>query len=112
MKKMSGTGKAFIEIDGSMEERYLQPGEKLVISTGHLVMMDSTCQIDVETVKGLKNIFLGGEGLFNTIITGPGKVIMQSMPISKTANVLYPYMPKPTSNDTASSVIDLFGKKN
>ena len=107
MQKMTGNGKVFIEIDGSMEERYLQPGEKIVISTGHLVMMDATCQIDVETVKGLKNIFLGGEGLFNTIITGPGKVVMQSMPISKMANTLFPYMPIQTA-DTASTVVGLF----
>ena len=59
-----------------------------MISTGHLVMMDASCQISVETVKGLKNIFLGGEGLFNTIITGPGKIVMQSMPISKMANTI------------------------
>ena len=110
MQRMSGQGKVFIEIDGSMEEKYLQPGEKLIISTGHLVMMDASCQIDVETVKGLKNIFLGGEGLFNTIITGPGKVVMQSMPISKMANTLYPYMPIPTSTDTASTVASIFKK--
>ncbi len=111
MQRMSGNGKVFIEIDGSMEERYLQPGERMIISTGHLVMMDASCQIDVETVKGLKNIFLGGEGLFNTIVTGPGRVVMQSMPVSKTANILYPYMPKQTSSDTASSVVNLLSKK-
>ena len=111
MQRMSGHGKVFIEIDGSMEEKYLQSGERLVISTGHLVMMDSSCQIDVETVKGIKNIFLGGEGLFNTIVTGPGKVVLQSMPVSKTANILYPYMPKPTTSDTASNVASLFSKK-
>ena len=110
MQRMSGTGKVFIEVDGSMEEKYLNAGERLVISTGHLVMMDASCQIDVETVKGFKNIFLGGEGLFNTIITGPGKVVLQSMPVSKTANVLYPYMPKQTS-DTTSNVVNLLSKK-
>lgn len=111
MQRMSGNGKVFIEIDGSMEEKYLQAGEKMVISTGHLVMMDSTCHIDVETVKGLKNIFLGGEGLFNTIVTGPGRVVMQSMPVSKTANILYPYMPKSSSSDTTSNVVNLLSKK-
>ena len=74
-------------------------------------MMDASCQIDIETNKGFKNIFLGGEGIFNTVITGPGKVVMQSMPISKTANMLYPYMPHPASDEsTASAVINLFGK--
>ena len=110
MQRMAGNGTVFIEIDGSMEERVLKEGEKLIVSTGHVVMIDSTCQIDVETVKGLKNIFLGGEGLFNTIITGPGRVVLQSMPISKTANVLYPYMPKPASSDTGSTVASLFNK--
>lgn len=109
MQRMSGNGKVFIEIDGSMEEKVLQPGEKIIISTGHLVMMDATCQIDVETVKGLKNIFLGGEGIFNTVITGPGKVVMQSMPLSKTANMLYPYMPHPSSD--TGTVVNLFTKQ-
>ena len=109
MQRMSGNGKVFIEIDGSMEEKVLQPGEKIIISTGHLAMMDATCQIDVETVKGLKNIFLGGEGIFNTVITGPGKVVMQSMPLSKTANMLYPYMPHPSSD--TGTVVNLFTKQ-
>ena len=111
MQKMTGTGKVFIEIDGSMEERYLKEGEKLVISTGHLVMIDSTCKIDIETVKGLKNIILGGEGLFNTIVTGPGKVVLQSMPISKTANTLYPYMPKSNVQEKPSVVSNLIEKE-
>ena len=98
MQKISGNGKVFIEIDGSMEEKELKEGEKLIISTGHLVMMDSTCKIDVESVGNIKNMFLGGEGVFNTIITGPGKVVMQSMPISKTANMIYPYLPKPNNS--------------
>ena len=98
MQKISGNGKVFIEIDGSMEEKELKEGEKLIISTGHLVMMDSTCKIDVESVGNIKNMFLGGEGVFNTIITGPGKVVMQSMPISKTANMIYPYLPKPKNS--------------
>lgn len=103
MQRMSGKGKAFIEVDGSIEERVLKPGEKFVVSTGHLVMMDKTCQIDVETVKGLKNIFLGGQGIFNTIITGPGRVVMQSMPISKTANSMAAYLPLNNSSSSSSS---------
>ena len=102
MQKMSGKGKAFIEVDGAIDERTLKEGEKFIISTGHLVMMDSTCSIDVETVKGLKNIFLGGQGLFNTVITGPGRVVMQSMPIAKTANKINQYIPH-TSSDSSNS---------
>lgn len=104
MQRVSGNGTAFIEIDGSAQEYVLQPGQKLVVSTGHLVMMDATCNIDVETVKGLKNVFLGGQGLFNTVITGPGRVVLQSMPISKTANTLAGYMP--FTNDSTNDTVD------
>lgn len=102
MQKISGNGTVFIEIDGSAQEYVLQPGQKLIVSTGHLVMMDSTCSIDVETVKGLKNVFLGGQGLFNTVITGPGRVVLQSMPISKMANNLANYLPLQDNNDTST----------
>ena len=98
MQRISGTGKVFIEIDGSIDEIVLGENEKMVISSGHLVMMDSTCSIDIESINGLKNIFFGGEGLFNTIITGPGRVVVQSMPISKTAHSIYRYLPKPPSS--------------
>lgn len=104
MQRVSGNGTAFIEIDGSAQEYVLQAGQKLVVSTGHLVMMDATCNIDVETVKGLKNVFLGGQGLFNTVITGPGRVVLQSMPISKTANTLAGYMP--FTNDSTNDTVD------
>ena len=60
------------------KEFILKEGQQLVLSTGYLVSMDETCSIDVQTVKGIKNIFLGGEGLFLTKLTGPGKVILQT----------------------------------
>lgn len=100
MQKISGTGTAFIEIDGSAQEYYLKEDEKMIVSTGHLVMMDTTCSIDIETVKGLKNVFFGGQGLFNTTITGPGRIVLQSMPISKTANALLEFIP--TNNNSSS----------
>ena len=98
MQKISGNGKVFIEIDGSPEEIVLKEGESIVLSSGHLVMMESTCKIDVEQNSGFKNIFLSGEGFFNTVITGPGRIITQSMPISKTAQILYRYMPHPSTS--------------
>lgn len=93
MQKFSGQGTLFIEIDGSAVKYNLAPGEKLVLDTGHLVMMSSTCSIDTQTVKGAKNILFGGEGLFNTVVTGPGEVIVQTMPIPKLASSLIPYLP-------------------
>ena len=68
------------------------PGQRKILDTGYLAMMDATCSMDVETVKGAKNIFLGGEGLFNTVITGPGKIVVQSLPLYKTAAALSSYL--------------------
>ncbi len=93
MQKLEGRGMAFIEVDGSITEYELGPGQQLVADTGYVAYMSATCSIDVVTVKGAKNILLGGEGLFNTVITGPGRVALQSMPISKVAECLMPFMP-------------------
>ena len=67
MQKITGEGTVFLEVDGSSVELELAEGETKILSTGYLVSMDETCQIDIQTVKGVKNIFLGGEGLFNTL---------------------------------------------
>lgn len=93
MQRLSGEGVAFLEIDGSVVEYDLAPGERKIIKTGHLVAMDDSCSLDVTRIKGVKNILFGGEGLFNTVITGPGRIILQSMPIQNTAMKLYGYMP-------------------
>lgn len=89
MQRLSGEGLVFLEIDGSAIEYELAPGERMIIDTGHLAMMDSTCTMSVETVKGgMKNVFLGGEGLFNTVVEGPGKVTVQTMPKSQLARLI------------------------
>ena len=93
MQKLSGRGVAFVEIDGSAAEYELQAGQSMVVDTGNLAMMDATCSIDIQTVKGVKNVLFGGEGLVNTVITGPGKVILQSMPIAAVANSIRPFIP-------------------
>ena len=98
MEKFSGQGLLFIEIDGSPIEYNLLAGEQLVLDTGHVVMMSGTCSLDVQTVKGVKNVLFGGEGLFNTVVTGPGKVLVQTMPISNLANAIIPYMPTASNN--------------
>lgn len=93
MEKFSGSGLVFVEVDGSTKEYVLAPGERKILDTGHLVLMDDTCSLDVESVKGVKNKLLGGEGLFNTVITGPGRIVVQTMPIAKTAMVIYDLIP-------------------
>lgn len=92
MQKISGNGMVFLEIDGHCKEYDLAAGESMLVDTGYLAAMTASCTMDIETVKGVKNIFFGGEGLFLTRITGPGKVYIQSMPISNTAQALLPYL--------------------
>ena len=93
MQKVSGQGLMFAEFDGHVIEYDLQPGQKIVLDTGHLAAMEATCQIDIQTVPGMKNKFLGGEGFFNTVVTGPGRVWLQTMPISNVAGAIRKYIP-------------------
>ena len=93
MQKISGNGTAFAEFDGHVVEYDLNPGQQLVVDTGYLAAMEATCQIDVQTVPGIKNAVFGGEGIFNTVITGPGKIWLQTMPISSVAGAIRPYIP-------------------
>ncbi len=96
MQKLSGHGTAFVEIDGSTVEYELKAGEKIIVDTGYLAAMTDTCQMDIKKVPGAKNVFFGGEGLFNTVITGPGKVLLQTMPLSNVASAIGRFIP--TSN--------------
>ena len=89
MQRLSGNGLAFVEIDGSVEVKELAAGEPLYIDTGYLAMMDSTCSMDIQTVGSVKNAILGGEGIFNTVVRGPGRVFLQSMPVAKLSASLY-----------------------
>ncbi|MBS5724268.1 MAG: TIGR00266 family protein [Clostridiales bacterium] len=98
MQRVSGNGLVFIEIDGHCKESNLGLGESIIVDTGYLAAMSESCTIDIQTVKGAKNIFFGGEGLFNTKITGPGKVYLQSMPVINTAQSLAPYLSTGSSN--------------
>lgn len=93
MQRLSGHGMAFLEIDGSAIEYSLAPGQQLIVDTGNLAMVDATCQIDIQTVKGAKNVLFGGEGLFNTVVTGPGRVVLQTMALPAFASALIPYLP-------------------
>ena len=92
MQKLSGRGTAFLEIDGHAVEYDLEPGQSIVVDTGNLAMCDATCSIDVQQVKGVKNVLFGGEGLFNTVVTGPGRVVLQTMPVTGFAGAIAPYI--------------------
>lgn len=93
MQKFSGNGIMFAEFDGHVIEYELKQDQQIVIDTGHLAAMTASCGMEIVSVPGIKNKFLGGEGLFNTVVTGPGHVWLQTMPISNVAGVLRPYMP-------------------
>ncbi len=92
MQKLSGDGTAFVELDGSIVEYELAAGQQMIVDTGHLAMCDATVEIEAQTVKGLKNKLLGGEGFFNTVLTGPGRVWLQTMPMSSFAASLAPHI--------------------
>lgn len=97
LQRLSGSGLAFVEIDGSVKEVDLKAGEKLKVDTGNVAIYESTVTYGVERVKGFKNILFGGEGLFLTTLIGPGKVWLQTMTIPGFAKLLIPYLPR-TSN--------------
>ena len=98
MQRLSGSGTAFVELDGHIVAYDLGPGQAIVVDTGHLAAMEATCGMEVQTVQGAKNIFFGGEGLFNTVITGPGRVWLQTMPIVNVAKAIIPYIPSKSDN--------------
>ena len=98
MQKISGRGLVFLEIDGSAVDYELQSGQEIVISTGNLAIMDESCSMDIQTVSGVKNVLFGGEGLFRTVVTGPGRITLQTMPLSAFAELIARYIP--TSNSS------------
>ena len=93
MQRLSGSGTAFAEIDGELIEYELKAGEQLVVDTGNVAGFTSDVKMEIREVPGLKNKLLGGEGLFNTVLTGPGRVWLQTMPVSGVAAAIIPYLP-------------------
>ena len=96
MQRLSGNGIAFVEIDGELIEYELQSGQQIIVDSGNVAGFSVGVQMEIKQVPGLKNMLLGGEGIFNTVLTGPGKVWLQTMPISNVAMAIRPYIP--TSN--------------
>lgn len=94
MQKIYGDGVVFLEIDGYAVEYELAAGQSMVCDTGYLACMDESCTMDVKTISGVKNVLFGGEGLFNTVVTGPGKIVIQSMPLSKLAGTIGSALPR------------------
>lgn len=93
LQRYTGQGLVFCELDGAISEIELQAGQKMIIDTGNAAAWESSVVYDTQMVKGFKNVLFGGEGLFLTTLTGPGKVWLQTMSISELAQRLIPYMP-------------------
>lgn len=96
LQKLTGPGTAFVEVAGEVHMVELKAGERLKVDPGHIAMYEPTCDYDITTIKGVMNWLGGGEGLFLATITGPGKVWLQTMPLSNLANKLRSYMPSGT----------------
>lgn len=93
MQKLSGNGTAFVEIDGHVVEYDLAEGQSMVIDTGYMAAMTDSCTMEIKSVPGIKNMLFGGEGIFNTVVRGPGHIWLQTMPISGVAATLRPFFP-------------------
>ena len=98
MQRLSGHGTAFVEIDGDLVEYDLRPGEKIVVDTGNVAGFTTDVKMEIQQVPGLKNKLFGGEGLFNTVLTGPGRIWLQTMPIARVAASIIPYIPTGSGN--------------
>jgi uncharacterized protein (TIGR00266 family) len=92
MQKLSGQGTAFAEFDGHVVQYDLAQGQSIVVDTGYLAAMDATCSMDIRSVPGVKNLLFGGEGMFNTVVTGPGRVYLQTMPVVTVAGAIKPFI--------------------
>lgn len=93
MQRLSGQGTAFAEIDGELVIYNLAPGQQMVVDTGNVAGFETTVSMEIRQVPGLKNAFFGGEGLFNTVLTGPGKIWLQTMPVMNVAMAIRPFIP-------------------
>lgn len=93
LQDIHGTGTVFLEIDGNKVEKILAPGEVIKVDTGNVVAFEKTVKYEIETIKGLKNIFFGGEGLFLTKLTGPGRVLLQTQNFNEFAGRIVSMMP-------------------
>ena len=93
MQKLSGHGTAFAEVDGELVAYELKAGQQMVVDTGYVLGFETSVSMDIQQVKGLKNKLLGGEGFFNTVLTGPGRIWLQTMPLANVAMAIRPFIP-------------------
>lgn len=100
LQKVSGQGIAWLELSGELVVRDLQPGENLRVHPGHVGAFQSSVSFQITTVPGIKNMIFGGDGIFLASLTGPGRIWLQTLPISKLAHAIEPYIPREASRQT------------
>ena len=105
LQKIHGLGIAWLELSGELILKDLRPGETLRVHPGHVGAFQSSVSFQITTVPGIKNMIFGGDGLFLASLTGPGKVWLQTLPISKLAHQLMEYMPSQTRETTQGGVV-------
>ncbi len=118
LQRLTGPGTAFLEVCGELVERDLQKGETVLVDTGHVAAFDPTVEYDIRLVRGIKNVLFGGEGLFLAALTGPGRIFLQSMPVTGLARALAPYIrpaggkagPDAGSANTLGRLFDVFSR--
>jgi len=103
LQKLSGTGTAWLEMGGEIVVRDLAAGEQLKVHPGHVGAFTATTKFEITRIAGIKNMMFGGDGIFLALLTGPGRVWLQTMPPSNMAAALEPYLPKPTNNATSNT---------
>jgi uncharacterized protein (TIGR00266 family) len=94
LQKVTGPGMVWLDLSGEVVHRDLAAGEKLLVSAGHVGVIDPSVSFDIQMVKGFRNILFGGEGLFLATLTGPGHIALQSMPIMNLAEEIGRYLPQ------------------
>jgi len=106
LQRASGQGIAWLELSGELVVRDLQPGETLRVHPGHVGVFQSSVSFQITTVPGIKNMLFGGDGLFLAALTGPGRVWLQTLPISRLAHQIMEYMPtQPTKEAVGGGVV-------
>ena len=105
LQKLSGSGKAFVELHGQVVAFKLAPGEELRIHPGHIGLFEATCALDLTTIPGIRNKLFGGDGLFVARLTGPGEVWLQSITLAGLAHALQPYIVTETAAERGAAAL-------
>src|ERR1019366_2143961 len=105
LQRLSGQGTAWLELSGELVVKDLAPGETLRVHPGHVGAFQGSVSFQITTVRGIKNMIFGGDGIFLAALTGPGRVWLQTLPISKLAHQLMHYMPRPSHDAAKGGVV-------